>query len=58
MVLFSGRTTTSPDRKAPPPWHSTAQQPSTGTDALVALAGTLTLEEKVALVVGAGLWTR
>ncbi|WP_263731257.1 beta-glucosidase family protein [Cellulomonas sp. SG140] len=35
----------------------TAQQPSTGTDALVALAGTLTLEEKVALVVGAGLWT-
>lgn len=36
----------------------TAQQPSTGTDALVALAGTLTLEEKVALVVGAGLWTR
>lgn len=35
----------------------TAQQPSTGTDALVALAGTLTLEEKVGLVVGAGLWT-
>lgn len=35
----------------------TAQQPRTGTDALVALAGALTLEEKVALVVGAGLWT-
>jgi hypothetical protein len=36
----------------------TVQQPGTGTDALVALTGTLTLEEKVALVVGAGLWTR
>ena len=35
----------------------TAHQPPTGTDALQPLVDRLTLEEKVQLLVGAGLWT-
>ena len=35
----------------------TADQPTTGTDALLALVDRLTLEEKVQLLVGADLWT-